>query len=877
METVQINRKRAVYELNDLDIKLIREEPNRLMVVFNEKMLPDVSVGTKLVFVRNIYNEGGTYDFVRNAIEVQEITSYTEDNEVFDAVYTTRPEYKTMFLPDVYNQFTIKGSKEECVNRFDSYVPESGGCLTVFNGDGLARYGAIDYYTGETPCFILTFTEPHNIFAQDIYEADKIGGFSISVLNNRGGRIGEFTGISIPFEDNPESIGSADTLSYKDEWTCDLPNKFRTYTYNYFRPTFSRNKIKFTSASTTHMNGTFEEVVKYLLNNGKRFVANFNPFYYYQMLGAGDKRCTLWEDPWWPQYEEKNHQHGTSKPTEVYVNNGNSGCYLGKEYAYWKIPSIYVSSDGPSLDIEDEQRERYVNDIISESIPDVVDMERLKYKPVRLYANDEYANIKSITLDFHFRKRETTSDNPYPIYKDAWNIPVSAEPFTWWNGFDYSNVAFDGSKLNSFITASGAVSDLLGYLNFTDDDVFYRKSRLSKSFVRLSFYTSPDPIEQKLLYYSTIFLDSTALYGKYLKQSSVKQDYGIEDDGIPVVFYANNILSARLDTEIVIKDEFNTDKSSEGFNIYLFADDATGVNSARTIYMKVEFNHAGNGKTIPMVLWPKAPISRETIGDNDGSNVLGEAESTLLEPYLVLGVGEQSSAETEICGMSPAQNEGTTIGDTLNCNGDGQNPCDTGGCGSDTCADCSDCSEGVGFICESQNTESGFGDGGLICGREDCNDGCTEDGITNPDIPCDGECLDAICSNPRTDAQLCFRGDLCLDCEDVCSNPFTDNGCFNDGTPIICRNIDCTAETCTGEICNCDDDCSAFSDPQPPVGVGYQPITVKNFLSSLYIPVEIRYINGEYVYSIKGAEHEVESGNIRLILFEPKLDNEEDL
>jgi hypothetical protein len=25
----------------------------------------------------------------------------------------------------------------------------------------------------------------------------------------------------------------------------------------------------------------------------------------------------------------------------------------------------------------------------------------------------------------------------------------------------------------------------------------------------------------------------------------------------------------------------------------------------RTIYMKVEFNHAGNGKTIPMLMWPK--------------------------------------------------------------------------------------------------------------------------------------------------------------------------------------------------------------------------------------------------------------------------------
>ena len=28
-------------------------------------------------------------------------------------------------------------------------------------------------------------------------------------------------------------------------------------------------------------------------------------------------------------------------------------------------------------------------------------------------------------------------------------------------------------------------------------------------------------------------------------------------------------------------------------------------NGEKTIYMKVEFNHAGNGKTIPLIMWPK--------------------------------------------------------------------------------------------------------------------------------------------------------------------------------------------------------------------------------------------------------------------------------
>ena len=64
---------------------------------------------------------------------------------------------------------------------------------------------------------------------------------------------------------------------------------------------------------------------------------------------------------------------------------------------------------------------------------------------------------------------------------------------------------------------------------------------------------------------------------------------------------------------MVITNEYDKTKSSEGFNIYLFRDDVDikdkdsedNEKSYRTIYMKVEFNHAGNGKTIPMILWPK--------------------------------------------------------------------------------------------------------------------------------------------------------------------------------------------------------------------------------------------------------------------------------
>ena len=77
-------------------------------------------------------------------------------------------------------------------------------------------------------------------------------------------------------------------------------------------------------------------------------------------------------------------------------------------------------------------------------------------------------------------------------------------------------------------------------------------------------------------------------------------------------FYASVECVARgldpLDTKIDITSEKDSMSSSEGFNVYLFADDADKVDEGkdyRTIYMKVEFNHAGYGKTIPMIIWPK--------------------------------------------------------------------------------------------------------------------------------------------------------------------------------------------------------------------------------------------------------------------------------
>jgi hypothetical protein len=224
-----------------------------------------------------------------------------------------------------------------------------------------------------------------------------------------------------------------------------------------------------------------------------------------------------------------------------------------------------------------------------------------------------------LELYFHFRKRvktgigkentnsTMTKDN---IYADGWYIDTETEAEQWWNGMNYNGPNFNKEQFNRFINENAEKSDLIGYLNFTDNDIFYRKQKVSKSFVRLSFYTSDDPLEQKLLYYSTIFLDGGLLYGDFLKQKDFLKKNGelkdIENNTCGIVMYDSG--TSRIDTKITVTNEYDRTRSAEGFNLYLFASDKNikvDEKGERTIYMKVEFNHAGNGKTIPMIVWPK--------------------------------------------------------------------------------------------------------------------------------------------------------------------------------------------------------------------------------------------------------------------------------
>ena len=164
--------------------------------------------------------------------------------------------------------------------------------------------------------------------------------------------------------------------------------------------------------------------------------------------------------------------------------------------------------------------------------------------------------------------------------------------------------------------------DLLCNLGFNDADVRYQKSRLKKTFLRLSFYDSPNPGSQNLITYSTIFLDSNKLSGKMIRNSSTRgyKQYDHMNDKISLnlegvrttrdinfktidnkTLTTNNCEEYRLSSQFSVMDKYTNTDCSEGFYLYLWKDFTEGT-IPNDLYLKIELNHAAYGRTIPLMM-----------------------------------------------------------------------------------------------------------------------------------------------------------------------------------------------------------------------------------------------------------------------------------
>lgn len=599
MDAIQINLNSPIYGLKELVYKQITECNGELLITLNGKECYDIYPGDNLIFKRYIYENNNEHFVLTDYVTV-----ISEDEK--HVLHTTLlPTNKIPLYNGIENVKTISGTTYAEDGTEEEYVYHLIKCRT-----------------------------PHNIFPQDASLQE------IDIKDCEGNLLGHFKDIFIPLkrEDRPTVVEDCVTFIESAD-TCGSKYKF----INYYKYDFLPEKVSRDTILVSGFDISIVEKMAYI-------ETKHNPYMYYILqtndngeveknaYGEDIKMYNPFVDNWWflqiPSLYSGN---------KICLNSGNTRSILAFNNAYWNVNlGLGNIVNESTMGAEDSFGTSYIKDIEDSLIPDVIDMERVKYTPMvcsgvtTLKDGSKYAEFidiaTSITFNMHFRERNKidTSDDKIEmkqraqnssftsgnVYTDGWYINPDSADEIWWNGVPSGKTAFTQINFSEFIGNSGETSDLLGVLNFTDNDVYYRKKKVSQSFIRLTFYTSPDPIEQKILFHSTIFLDASTLYGKYIKQRMYMEENDLfnrkknKDINLnaAVVFCSADTVSARVDTKIVVTNEYDRTKSSEGFNIYLFAEDINfqvNENGEKTIYMKVEFNHAGIGKTIPMILWPK--------------------------------------------------------------------------------------------------------------------------------------------------------------------------------------------------------------------------------------------------------------------------------
>ena len=329
-----------------------------------------------------------------------------------------------------------------------------------------------------------------------------------------------------------------------------------------------------------------------------------------------------------PYYFSVASDDPSESPRVILLNNtARSGdCYSRtnvyiEKYTDFQNLEVVLEQDYDSKRMFQEYQvnELFVRKIKDSVIPGFIDLEKVKYAPAFTTEGreDSSQNVflaTGLTFNLHFRSREQkitgTNETDKYVFEDTWYLNDSVSGWNG-NGFSDRDGNLDIVYQNDLYSDENFVnsSNLIGYLDFTDDDVYNQKNRVKRSFLRLSFYDGYNPLTQNLLYYSTIFMDSGDLYGKYVKRRAMLEGNDPEYDSNlnPVVWSptAETDTVSAVTSQLIVNDEYDTARSSEGFNLYLFRQDAPLENQARDIYMKVEFNHAGNGRTIPFIFWKK--------------------------------------------------------------------------------------------------------------------------------------------------------------------------------------------------------------------------------------------------------------------------------
>lgn len=548
--TIKIPLYKPIYGEKPLEINgniTINSDGNTVVSV-SKKDSKEISKGTTLTF-RRYADRGNRVKTVSGTMKVLEVIP---KGNFCDIVLEGKVEPEKLYPVDPVYHEMIDG-KWSLVDRelTDAEINDGlmNGTLTIYE----SPYYPVSDLEGNYLGTAVRFTADHNIFLQDLSDITDIKLNAYDAQDRLIRSLGTIP-VKILKEDGYSIAVCDDLVIRSTEINCRDEEKVDEI-YTYLPESFLTDTILLEGKSEAD------------LVNVAYFKATENPFF--------GKDGSFW---------------GPGCGIDVF---NEPTVFLNRDYGFWNVPvQIMTDEDSSSLGLSDLQEDKLVNDEINRNIPPIINMEKCKFVPMFKDENDNLRMITEIEINMHFRKRAPmTGDTGVDIgqfgdkidipFKDGWYIDPDNESKTGW---------FENEEKES---------DLLGYLGFDDNDIFYQKSKISKSFIRLSYYNNPDPLNQSLLNYSTVFFNSGEIYGKYLRQKEFIESLPSDEKWNHAVgLYPKGI---RVDSKLLITNEFDKSKCAEGFNVYLFADDVPGENEEKPIYLKVEFNHAKTGKTIPLI------------------------------------------------------------------------------------------------------------------------------------------------------------------------------------------------------------------------------------------------------------------------------------
>lgn len=290
--------------------------------------------------------------------------------------------------------------------------------------------------------------------------------------------------------------------------------------------------------------------------------------------------------------------------------------------------SLPLVNDVGGNPLQDDLVERdFVKRKTEELINPIVDMEKdvylPKYIPTHKYVGSatDFEPIDEIRINLHFRTR---NEDTWKINEGYSLVDTSGKTDNWfvtdfypYKGMFSGNTETDKKNANTL----QETSDIMGLLYFTNDDIFYQKQKVGKSFVRLTFYDTPDPNTQSLLCNSCVFFDYHSMFKTYMDNSQkginkfcIAEEVDTEKNNIRVkkISVKTEVVGKktnnptideahRISSRLTVKNKYETTTSSEGFYLYIFREYSENLRP-KPIYMKVEFNHAGIGRTIPFTI-----------------------------------------------------------------------------------------------------------------------------------------------------------------------------------------------------------------------------------------------------------------------------------